>query len=211
MIEQRSLLPIKDFDFDGGRLCLDFVNTALGRASGSPSEKLEDYGHLLNWGVQAHIVDQKRAERLLETAQERPGEAEQSLQETRTFREALYRLLVTDREAHDQADLAVFNSTLAEALGYSRLVEHDSGLALGWDEQALPFNRVLWDVVRSAVELLTSDDMQVIRTCANKSCDWVFLDTSKNRSRRWCSMKSCGNRAKARRHQERQKQAVQAD
>jgi len=58
---------------------------------------------------------------------------------------------------------------------------------------------ILTPVVRAAVELLTSADIARVRTCADGSCAWLFLDTTRSRTRRWCDMKSCGNRSKVRR------------
>jgi predicted RNA-binding Zn ribbon-like protein len=64
---------------------------------------------------------------------------------------------------------------------------------------------VLWPVARSASELLTSDDLAYVRGCASETCAWLFLDKTKNHGRRWCEMKTCGNRDKARRYYQRQK------
>ena len=60
---------------------------------------------------------------------------------------------------------------------------------------------------RSAAELLTSPDLPLVRECAGYDCGWLFMDTTKNRSRRWCDMATCGNRAKGRRHYERRRAA----
>ena len=78
------------------------------------------------------------------------------------------------------------------------------GERFAWDwtpENAL--DRVLWPVVRDAAELLSGEDLDRVGRCADANCGWLFLDTSRNHSRRWCSMKDCGNRAKARRHYQR--------
>jgi predicted RNA-binding Zn ribbon-like protein len=75
------------------------------------------------------------------------------------------------------------------------------GFAWTWpDEEELDLARLLWPVARSAAELLTSPDRQLVRECLGDNCGWLFLDTSKNHRRTWCSMQGCGNRAKARRH-----------
>src|SRR5207302_22567 len=66
-------------------------------------------------------------------------------------------------------------------------------------------DRMLWPVIRSAADLLVSGEAQRVRRCASETCDWLFLDTSRNHSRRWCDMSGCGNRAKARRHYARAK------
>jgi predicted RNA-binding Zn ribbon-like protein len=73
-----------------------------------------------------------------------------------------------------------------------------SGLQLTWLSQGDP-DLPLWLLTQSATELLTSEAIHSIRDCADPSCRWLFLDTSKNHSRRWCDMKICGNRMKARR------------
>jgi predicted RNA-binding Zn ribbon-like protein len=63
-------------------------------------------------------------------------------------------------------------------------------------------------VVKSAGDLLISGELDNVRVCSAPDCQWLFLDTSKNHSRRWCDMKGCGNRAKVRRHYERKKQSL---
>jgi predicted RNA-binding Zn ribbon-like protein len=65
---------------------------------------------------------------------------------------------------------------------------------------------MLWPIVGSAAELLASDNLPLVRACSSKTCQWFFLDTSKNHRRRWCSMKLCGNRAKVRKFYARQRE-----
>lgn len=85
-----------------------------------------------------------------------------------------------------------------------RLIATDSSFAWEWTEtDQLEF--ILWQVVRSTADLLTSPERDRIRECAGEDCGWVFLDLSRNRSRRWCDMEDCGNRAKAHRHYDRKK------
>jgi predicted RNA-binding Zn ribbon-like protein len=61
------------------------------------------------------------------------------------------------------------------------------------------FDAVLTPVVRAAVDLLTSKTAGRLGICADSTCAWVFLDTTRGRTRRWCDMKACGNRNKVRR------------
>ena len=77
----------------------------------------------------------------------------------------------------------------------------------GWPDSVLGLDRVSWWVARSAAELLTSQDLTFVRECASYDCGWLFMDATKNRSRRWCDMRVCGNRAKSRRHYERRRAA----
>src|ERR687888_470126 len=76
---------------------------------------------------------------------------------------------------------------------------HDAALAWSWADAAVRLDAPLWPLVRLAAELLVGPELERVRECAAGDCRWLFLDTSKNRSRRWCDMKSCGNRAKVRR------------
>jgi predicted RNA-binding Zn ribbon-like protein len=79
-----------------------------------------------------------------------------------------------------------------------------------WADDPVNLEMPLWPVTRSAADLLTSSDLRSLRLCASDTCAWLFLDTSRNGSRRWCSMRTCGNRAKARRHHARVRAAVSA-
>ncbi|MBI4413448.1 MAG: CGNR zinc finger domain-containing protein, partial [candidate division NC10 bacterium] len=74
-----------------------------------------------------------------------------------------------------------------------------------WTGDGQRLDRMLWAVTRSAADLLTSGELAAVRECEAETCAWLFMDRSRNRSRRWCDMKACGNRAKARRHYERKK------
>jgi predicted RNA-binding Zn ribbon-like protein len=65
---------------------------------------------------------------------------------------------------------------------------------------------MLWPIVDAAADLLVRGEPERIKTCGSATCGWLFLDLSRNRSRRWCDMKDCGNRAKARRHYARRKE-----
>ena len=98
--------------------------------------------------------------------------------------------------------LAVLNRALADALPHRRVVQSGRGFSLGWDDTD-DLRRMLWPVALSAVELLAGDHAAPVKLCGMREttgCSWLFVDESRNGSRRWCSMKDCGNRAKARRH-----------
>jgi len=194
-----------EFDLSGGRLCLDFANTL----SVQTGDHLGDYGDLVAWGRQAGALTPAQAASLLDAAARQPAAAEFALARARRFRAAVYRLFAARAAGHEPAtaDLDALNAELARTLGKARIVRAADGFAWDWvAEDAL--DRVLWPVVRSAAELLTSEALSLVRECAASSCRWLFLDTTKNRSRQWCDMRVCGNRAKARRYHERRRKAV---
>lgn len=197
------------FELSGGRLCLDFANTVDDRPRDRPSDHLGAYRDLVAWARQAGIVDGDGAGRLLDLADRRPSAATDTLRRAVALRENLYRIFsaVAAGGSPSAGDLATLNRALAEALGRARLVPADTGFRWGWEGGPEALGGVLWPVARSAAELLTSDDLFRVRECAADDCGWLFLDASKNRSRRWCDMSVCGNRAKARRHYARRRAA----
>ena len=89
---------------------------------------------------------------------------------------------------------------LEQAPARDALSARDGGFAWAAGAPGTPLRRPLWPVLWSAADLLTSDRLARVRSCGDPRCGWLFLDTSRNRSRRWCDMADCGNRAKARRH-----------
>jgi predicted RNA-binding Zn ribbon-like protein len=199
---------MSDFAFSGGWLCLDFANTLEERLSGSPVERLNTYADLLAWSRQAGILDTSEAGRLWEQAKAEPAQAELELVSIKQARELIYRIFdaLSRGEAAQAEDMRQFNHLLAETMAHARLVPGESGFTWGWSDERERLESPLWFIVRSAADLLTSPELRYTRVCASEDCGWLFLDTSKNHSRRWCDMKSCGNRAKARRHYTRKKE-----
>jgi len=193
----------------GGRPSLDFSNTVGWHDSEEPSEWLHDAGDLVSWLVRAGLLDGAAEAALRADVAAWPAAAEALLERGRALREAIYRVLspVAAGEAAPAAALAELNEWLAPLVARSRLVAEDGGFAWAWSGEAHDLNRALWPVARDAAELLTSDELDRVRECGGPGCGWLFVDTSRNRSRRWCSMADCGNRAKARRHYHRQKAA----
>jgi predicted RNA-binding Zn ribbon-like protein len=188
------------------RLCLDFTNTA--GEHGDPNDNhLKSYADLVSWSQYEGVLNEDEARNLLVEAARHPAEAEAIFQQAFALREAMYRIFsaVAAGDQADAADLDIFNKGLSEALVHLRVVPETEGFAWGWAGSDNDLERMLWPVVWSASELMMSDDLKYVRECGGNDCDWLFLDTSRNHSRRWCSMETCGNRAKARRHYERTK------
>ena len=200
----------------GGDPCLDFVNTVGGRvtsraASATRSavrdDKLGSYDDLLAWARHAALLNGKAARELARVARRRPREASGVLSRAVSTREALHRVLVSLMRGRvpPAPDLAALNAELAAVRGRERLVPGASGLQ--W-EPAKPGSRldsVLGPIWRAAAALLTSGDASRLRQCGGEGCGWIFLDRSRNRSRRWCTMEDCGNVSKVRRFRQRRR------
>lgn len=197
---------VDTMDLVGGELCLDLVNTGSSRADGPFRERLRSYEDIVRWGMRVDAVDGDVARKLTRAAARDPETATAVLERTRALREAIYRVFrarLTD-SAPSADDLATLTAAGAEATAAQRLVCRDGGFELEWPETD-DLNRAWWPAATSALGLLLSEDLARVKECATPDCNWMFVDASKNRSRRWCDMKDCGNRAKARRHYARRK------
>jgi predicted RNA-binding Zn ribbon-like protein len=197
------------FDFSGGELCLDFANTVSGTRR-RPKEHLKSYQDLLAWGAQAGILNDEDVQRLGRVAAAHPRKAVAALADAIALREALFRIVaaVIAGTPPNDDDLARLNAALPRALEHLRVAPRAKGCEWEWSGEAGALDRMLWPIARSAADLLVSSDVHRVRRCANsEDCDWLFIDATRNRSRRWCDMRSCGNRTKARRHYARKKAA----
>jgi predicted RNA-binding Zn ribbon-like protein len=191
----------------GGRPCLDFANTVSTRIKGLRREYLTSYQELVVWSRHAGILSDDEAGALGQYAARHPDLGAAVLERAIALRETLYRVFsaIAERREPGGADLAAVNAALREALSHLAVVPAGSEFNWGWvvDEDGL--DRMLWPIARSAADLLTSRDLGKVRECAREGCDWLFVDSSKNHSRRWCSMDMCGSRVKMRRYYRRRK------
>ncbi|MFN8453430.1 MAG: ABATE domain-containing protein [Anaerolineae bacterium] len=194
-----------DPNLAGGRACLNFANTVGGRRPDQPREYLHDYGDLVAWSRHAGLLSEVEAQRLVKEAEQRPVEAAQVLAQAIALREAIYRIFsaIAAGISPLPADITTLNNELTITLAKLEVRATETGFSWGWRQEPEALDVMLWPVARSAGELLTSADLARVRECAGDRCGWLFLDLSRNHSRRWCAMNDCGNRAKAKRHYQR--------
>lgn len=196
--------PAYQFDLSGGNLALNFANTVSHRDNREiRAEHLDSYADLVVFAMQSKIISSHLAEELRAHAPRRSGEAGRVFREAVTLREGIYRTFASLAAGRTpaKADVEQINTSAREALRHRQIVRADGGYRWEWQNQAgSRLQRLLWPIAQAAAELLTSEELHSIRLCEAPDCDWLFLDNSRNRSRRWCDMKVCGNREKARRH-----------
>lgn len=195
------------FQIIAGELCLDFINTLDNRPVPQRRQELvPNYFDLLEWALQAGAVSRAQHADLRRAAESHPREAAAVRLRAVELRECLYRIAKTavrNRSAA-VADLTSFRCFLAEALSHQELRPTRRGYRLELPENSPQLDSILWPISRSASDLLTGDDLRYVRECGVGTCRWLFVDRSKNHSRRWCDMKTCGNRIKARKFYRRQ-------
>src|SRR5262245_53829838 len=191
-----------EFETSGGDLCLDLVNTL---ERWPALDRLTSYGSLVAWGVAAGAIRRVEAAALRRLAGRRPRAAAQALGRALEIRATLFELfsaVAADLPLPRRA-LARLNGWLPAAMARVRLSGEHRAANWAWDD-AVHLGRVVWPVLRAAALLLTSEEgRERLRHCAARDCEWLFLDNSRNGTRRWCKMNVCGNREKARRFQQR--------
>ena len=202
----------EQFALRGGHLALDFANTVgwHAREEGEQDEYLTSYGRVLDWARQIGALSPARAEQLAAIGAARPDGAERALAAAIALREAIFHLFAAVAAGHPlpASSLATLNAALAASLTHLRLVPREDGPEWSWDGEADDLARPLWPVARAAAELLAAPERTRVRECAGTGCGWLFLDTSRNGSRRWCDTRDCGNRERVRRHYARQREKV---
>lgn len=199
---------IEDLKTVGGPACLDFANTVSRRDTDAPNERLFSYAHLVEWAEHIALISSEEGARLRAAGEAQPAEAAAVFTRAVALREALFRIFArnADGKPPDAADLAILNREIAGCYPFLHLSASETGYAWRWADAPARLDRILWPVVDSAAELLTAGELDRVRICAGQHCGWLFVDRSKNRSRRWCDMQECGNVAKVRRYRRRHKE-----
>ena len=192
------------FQLVAGNLCLDFINTLDER--GYPElekELLASPADLLAFLRQSHALPH-HGERNIER---RNGGAERLLERARNIRETLYRIFagIVEKRGPAAEDLDEISAHWRRVSKHFHLRRAAKGFEWQWSdaENESAADLLLWPILRSAIDLLTSPELERVRMCESETCRWLFFDTSRNHSRRWCDMKVCGNRTKVRRFYQR--------
>jgi predicted RNA-binding Zn ribbon-like protein len=189
-----------DFQLVAGNLALDFANTLDNRYR--PQQRVDlllTYERFLRFAAQSGIITGQQARRLL--AETHPRDAGRRLERVIELRETLYFLFksVAIGKQPDRSRLRTFNRFLAGVQVPETVTWRRPNFIRVTRDLTEASDGPLWPVIDAAANLLTSPDRHHVRECKEGTCRWLFLDRSKNHSRRWCDMKVCGNRSKAQR------------
>lgn len=199
-----TLRTLETLELVGGTPCLDFVNTINSRLH-PEHDYLVEYVDLLGWAKKVGILSSAQASALQKQAKQNAKGARNALKAAWRLRELLYRLFASVAKGAQPAkqDLDSFVTSYAEAIARGQLVDAGEHYRTNWRMEGA-LDSILWPLIYSAGELLQSKDLNHVKECPG--CGWLFLDTSKNQSRRWCSMNTCGARDKMRRYHRRQRE-----
>jgi len=192
-------------------VCLDFVNTLDDRFSAEPKELLKQYVDLARFAEDTGILGDGQVDRLMTRSMQRPEDAKRALASAVQLREAISDIFysLARKKPVPAAALAILNQHVQEAAQHLVLVPGKERFQWKFEADGYDLFAPLWPIARDAAELLASERVEYVRACASKTCEWLFLDESKNHRRRWCDMTKCGNRAKFRSFYRRKKRLPQ--
>ncbi len=191
---------IRTMTLDGGCFCFDFINTVYSRKDESMHDYLLSYDDILIWSERVKLLHTGRLNELRTVAVKERKKAELRLKEIIEKRELLHSVFtsVIHNKSADSALAEAFNKTLSKALSKLRLKITEQNIDVAWSENEIDLLEPLWVVYKDAFDIMTSFPVKRMKEC--KSCGWLFLDRSKNNSRTWCSMQSCGSLEKSKRY-----------
>ncbi len=186
----------------GGRLAFAVVNSLLWRRSDDPEETLDSYHRLVDVASDSGWLPD--SETLRVAAKRDPAPADLVLARALDLREQLFDIFsaVAGAERLPQVSLSRLSDVFGQGLSQVQLTGRGAGARVDWRSPVDP-DLPLWLVAISAADLLTADSQERIKQCPGERCGWVFFDTTRNRSRRWCEDSQCGNRARAKRYYQR--------
>ena len=206
---------IKNWKFIGGRLCLDFVNSVGGRKELEEKpypeniivkDKLENFNDFITWGKDIGIITEAGRKYLLNLNSSEKKETEITFKRAIELRESLFKIIydVINNKEPDEKMIQILNREYSIANENRILVYMNNKIEWQFSRDPFKPDYLIWVIAESVVKLLSSEVISRVKICAGDDCGWLFLDTSKNKSRQWCDMKDCGNVAKVRRFRKKQ-------
>jgi predicted RNA-binding Zn ribbon-like protein len=188
---------IDQMRLDGGTFCLDFVNTIPDRVDGSNRDHLGNFNDLIYWARKAKVIDNAGFSALEKSGGTNERKAKDFFTEAVNLRTLIYAIFQPVSQGHKvkPADLDAFNKLGSRYFSFLGISAQKDGFAEQWNFETGNFHAVTAPIFKSAYELLLSDKLGRVKECPN--CGWLFLDTTKNGRRRWCSMQDCGSNVKA--------------
>ena len=194
---------MSEFEYSSGSLCLDFANTWDNR-SDVAKDRMTEYGELLDWAQGAGEVSEQERGEIEIRAHREEATAFGVYRTAHELRDTVFHLCsaAAAGEKPSERDVAALNAAL-QSVPRQRLYCGGACCEWDWSVEEPDLRQILWPVIQSAADLVTSADISRIRECGAPDCNWLFLDRSRGGRRRWCDMSTCGNRAKARRYYDR--------
>ena len=186
----------------GGELAFDFTNTSSGRGWPTHQDHLHSAENVVAWARHAKLLGPSDTEWLRAEVSANEPLARQMLARALDLREAIYCIgveVAAGRSA-PEPEIAKLAQEHAACVACARLAPDGGRYLWSWTPRESAIEAMLGPIALSALATLTQADLTRVKRCQGEKCGWLFFDTTKNKSRRWCEMEICGNRAKQKRH-----------
>ncbi len=189
-----------NFIFVGNNRCLDFINTQI-IEKGRPVDLLGDFSDLVEWLKRAGVLDSTEAKKVLKRWDNKP-QGERTFERSWAFRAILGEMVekIVKGKSVQQPTIDAINDLFSHGIGYTQLTRAQDGFKTRFHIESDAAIHLLVPIAESASDLLCYGDLSLIKKCENPNCVLYFYDISKNHTRRWCSMRICGNRTKVAAH-----------
>ena len=199
---------IETMPLDGGCVCFDFVNTIHSRVEEDSYDYINTYDDLIEWMEKVRLLPSEKLKTLKKQVNTNKKGAQKAVDEIKNKRELLYNFFspVIHSRAPEKSIIDRFNQSLSDSLSALAIHNDKGDLILGWDNSKVNFYEPLKYIFKNAFDIITTIPQNRFKECG--SCGWLFIDKSKNNSRTWCSMKTCGSIEKAKRYYYRKKDEV---
>lgn len=197
---------IGTLSIDSTVLCCNFINTVSSWKTTKNYDYFVTYDDFIEWCFKLEVSNPERLKILRESAQEQPAEALIALHRIKEIRKVLQGLIAAVAQDNNDKKLAFLPATnllLVDAISRQRLLYADGKFIMDQVDFTSDLMSPVWKAVHSLSELLTDHDTERIKECP--MCGWVFLDETKNGSRKWCSIKACGTTDKMMRYNRKKK------
>jgi predicted RNA-binding Zn ribbon-like protein len=194
MVKKSNIRTIR---FDGGRLCLNYINTVHDRLVEPLNDYLKSVNDLIQWSFRAKVIDSGTMKTLKQNAPGNSEKADAFFVEAISLRETLYKvfLCIARDQKIPNGNLDDFNNLISLYFPHLKIIKSGNGYSEEWHYPPDSFYLINAPILKDAYDLLLHGKQNRIRECPN--CGWLFYDSSKNGSRRWCSMTTCGSNVKA--------------
>ena len=211
---QSDVLPSRagSLDLVGGALALDFTNTSSGRGTPRHIEHIRDFDTLMQWVEHARVVTIPDCARVRASVARKTSAVAVIMKRALETREMIWQLgTVLAQSRNVPADLrAALATAHAVNLAHAEIKDRDGTFIWSWDVQRNVQAAILGPITLSALTLLMDMDLSRTKRCEGTACGWLFFDATKNKSRRWCEMRVCGNRFKVRAARQRKRTKTKA-
>lgn len=201
---RRREFTVDDVPLVGGARALDFLNTTGNRSAAQPRERLRGYPELVRWSARVGLLDTPTAERLINEARRRPVDAKDAYERAIRLREDLYAVLASLAVGETPRPSAIerLDRWFSAACAFRSLAIVEGRANWMWNTEATALDAMLWPILGSADGVLMANADR-LKKCGE--CDWLFIDESRNGSRRWCK-KLCADRVRSRRYYARRRE-----